>query len=386
MSNHNLNSLNPMKFLEMPKKRIMAIEKASDQKPHIDKFANVLANRLHPKIQHLIVDSIVDEYDAKRYILKADPEAGTNELAYFQSGQYISVEVEIDGRVYNRPYSICSSPFESLAGIYEILVKRVPNGVVSNYILDNFEVGTKMNVSAPDGNFTYEELRDQKHIVAVAGGSGITPFISFARTLDDNDVDYNLTIFYGCKTEEEFLFKKELDMYSYTHPKIDVVYVLSEEEKSPYEHGFITAEIIKKYVKSADYSIFICGPEMLHKHLDNEMKKLQIEAKNVRHEVFSSSNDENETKTFNVKIHQKGEVKNIKCLSNETLLHCFEVNRIKAISKCRSGECGFCHSKLISGEVVIPEKQDRRRLADDIYGYIHPCCSYPASDIEIEIN
>jgi ferredoxin len=102
--------------------------------------------------------------------------------------------------------------------------------------------------------------------------------------------------------------------------------------------------------------------------------------------VFLSSNDKIEIKSFNIKVHQKGVIKDIKCLSNETLLHCFEANGIKALSKCRSGECGFCHSKLISGEVTIPENQDRRRLADDIYGYIHPCCSYPVSDIEIEIN
>ena len=59
--------------------------------------------------------------------------------------------------------------------------------------------------------------------------------------------------------------------------------------------------------------------------------------------------------------------------------------RIKTLLRCRSGECWFCHSRLASGDVYISLKQDRRRKADEIYGYLHPCCSYPLTDIVIEI-
>lgn len=54
-------------------------------------------------------------------------------------------------------------------------------------------------------------------------------------------------------------------------------------------------------------------------------------------------------------------------------------------SRCRSGECGWCHSRLISGKVYIPKALDGRRLADEKYGYIHPCCTFPISDIAIEV-
>jgi len=49
------------------------------------------------------------------------------------------------------------------------------------------------------------------------------------------------------------------------------------------------------------------------------------------------------------------------------------------------GHCGMCHSRLISGEYYMPETMDGRREADRKFGWIHPCCTYPLSDMEIEV-
>ena len=62
-----------------------------------------------------------------------------------------------------------------------------------------------------------------------------------------------------------------------------------------------------------------------------------------------------------------------------------EAAGIKAPSDCRSGRCGWCHSQLLSGDVYIPESVDGRRMADKIYGYIHPCCTFPLSDVVIDV-
>ena len=58
---------------------------------------------------------------------------------------------------------------------------------------------------------------------------------------------------------------------------------------------------------------------------------------------------------------------------------------VKAPSDCRSGRCGWCHSQLLSGDVYVPESVDGRRMADKMYGYIHPCCSFPLSDVVIDV-
>jgi len=69
----------------------------------------------------------------------------------------------------------------------------------------------------------------------------------------------------------------------------------------------------------------------------------------------------------------------------DTILRALEKAGVAAPSHCRGGECGYCRSRLVSGKVYIPEGLDMRRLADSRYGYIHPCCSFPLTDIEIEV-
>lgn len=380
MKDYNLNSLNPMKFLEMGKKRAIAIANASSEKPNVDKAINRMAKKLHPKEQYLLVKEVIEVGpNAKKYILEGET------CAYFKAGQYLTITINIDGNTYSRPYSLISSPKESLDNIYSIMIKRVPDGIVSNYILDNWQIGTKVITSDPQGFFTYEELRDAKSIIGVAGGSGITPFISLAKAIKDGDELCDLTILYGSRNVNDILLKDELDDIVKTCPKVQVVYVLSDEEKEGYEHGFISLELIKKYQPETPSSIFICGPEQMHTYLDNELSKLDIEKKYIRHEVIGSNLLNLDKKLVQITVIQNGESKVIAASTNDTILQSLEKNGIKTLSRCRSGECGFCHSRLISGDVHISLKQDRRRKADEIYGYLHPCCTYPLTNIVIEI-
>ena len=58
---------------------------------------------------------------------------------------------------------------------------------------------------------------------------------------------------------------------------------------------------------------------------------------------------------------------------------------IAAPSDCRSGRCGWCRSQLLQGEVYVPQSVDGRRMADKLYGYVHPCCTFPLSDVGINV-
>jgi succinate dehydrogenase/fumarate reductase-like Fe-S protein len=60
-------------------------------------------------------------------------------------------------------------------------------------------------------------------------------------------------------------------------------------------------------------------------------------------------------------------------------------NGIATPANCRSGICGWCHSRLVSGNVYVPKEVDGRRMADLQYGYVHPCSTFPLSDIEIDV-
>ena len=84
------------------------------------------------------------------------------------------------------------------------------------------------------------------------------------------------------------------------------------------------------------------------------------------------------------RVHCGFEPREIPASARETLLVAMERAGIRAPAKCRAGGCGFCHSRLISGKFSIAGA-DKRRLADEKFGYIHPCCTYPDSDMEIEV-
>ena len=92
-----------------------------------------------------------------------------------------------------------------------------------------------------------------------------------------------------------------------------------------------------------------------------------------------------QAQSFLAKVTVLDKTYTIPVSSSEPLLTAFDRAKICAPSRCRSGECGWCRSRLISGEVFIPEKTDGRREADKEFGYIHPCSTFPLSDVVVEV-
>ncbi len=393
----DLNNIPRAVLFSMFFKRIGAVKAASDS-PVKDLYsypANRLARELHPECQYLKVKEIIPfSDDFKCFVFEADKEAGTDKPAWFSAGQYIVIAAEIDGNLFCRPYSIASSPRDTLKGEIAIAVKRVDGGIVSGYLLDNLKAGDKVLTSAPLGDFTYEPLRDAKTVIGIAGGSGITPFRSFAKAIAEGDEDFSLILLYGSRTLADAVFSDEIKELAKENPKIVLVNVLSEEKKKGCEHGFIDKKIIEKYAPENEaYSIFLCGPQAMYEFADKEIAQLGIRRKFIRHEVFGEyfhpEKNENYSgdinASYNITVRICGAEYTCTCSADTSLLRAMEAAGIKAPSDCRSGRCGWCRSQLISGEVYIPESVDGRRIADKEYGYIHPCCSFPLSDIVIDV-
>lgn len=396
MARPKLSKLNPMDFTKMTPARQAKIEAApAKELPPTNSYKpNQLANALHPSIQYLKVSKIVEHgSDAKSYWLEANAEKGTTALAWFSAGQYLSISLEIGKITLSRPYSLSSSPRESMEGHYMLTIKRVKDGLASNYILDNWKVGTEVTASEPLGVFTYEPLRDANTVIGIAGGSGITPFRSLAKAIADGDEDANLILLYGSRTLEDAIFQEEFKALEKSCDKFKLVNVLSDETDASCEKGFITAELIKKYAPEGDYSLFLCGPQAMYEFVDKEIATLGLRRKFVRHELFGeyfnpskeADYPANVAPEFKVTVRIAGNETTITAPADTSLLRSLEANGIAAPAHCRSGECGWCHSRLVSGEVYTPKSVDGRREADLIYGYIHPCCAFPLSDVTIEV-
>jgi len=281
-------------FMKLSANRKKRFEKASSEPIKSDPM-NELATRLHPIRQYLVIESIKDETKTtKTFKLVADNELGTNELAYFRPGQYLSLKVNVNGTEITRPYSIASSPKDALNGFYEVTIRKEENGFLTSYIWENWKVGMKIESSGPEGFFYFDRLRDSKQIVGIAGGSGITPFRSIAKAIVEGILDAKLTLLYGSSDEEDIIYYNEFkDLEKKFPDKLKIIYILSCEVVSleGCEQGFITADIIKKYCNIANSSFFLCGPQIMYNFIEKELTQFNLPLKRIRREAFGEVKD-----------------------------------------------------------------------------------------------
>ena len=387
-----IGPLDMLKFKNMSKVREDYIQAAPANEITADYPINKKAKLLHPDFQKLVIAEIIDHPEAasKTYIFKAK-DGGP--LAYFRAGQYISLKMQIGQSFISRPYSICSAPKDALEGMLAITVQSKADGFAADYFLANAAVGDEFTASGPQGNFYYEDLRDAPNVIALAGGSGITPFLSMAKAIADGTEDFNLTIIFGNRTEDSILFKDELEELAASCDKIKIAHVLSDEESEYYEHGFITADLIKKLAPE-EYSVFVCGPRAMYRFLESELPKLELPEKYIRREIMGVAKDISEIpgypkdaagKCFTLTIRQGVSEYTIPASSEESILVAIERAGIVAPSRCRAGECGWCRSKVISGDYFAPDANESRRYSDRTTDNIHPCVTFPVGDMVIEV-
>ncbi len=345
---------------------------------HIDKEVSKMND-----LQYVIVKDIIKETDdTKSFILEPDVSKGTRELAPFKAGQYISLKLFIDDAYVTRAYSLSSSPSEALKNFYRITIKKVPNGLVSNIMFKDIKVGDGLTISKPMGEFGYNKIRDEENVIAIAGGSGITPFMSLAKAIKDKDEECSLTVIYSVKKEKDIIFKDEINELN-KNKNINFVITLTEEEKDNYLNGYINEEMIEPYLKEFN-TVLMCGPKGLYQTMNEILLKFNIPKKNVHYENFNVMYEPSEKNTYSLKVIMKDEVKTIKCKSDESLLISMEKAGIKAPSSCRVGICGFCRSILIQGKVKTIGATQVKALSEN--DYIHPCVTYPESDVVLKLD
>ncbi len=345
------------------------------------------SERLHSKSLSLLVSSVSDtEKNAK--VIRFVSENGY--LPPFEAGQYINIFTEIDGVRTSRPYSISSSPKQR--AYYEITVAKIKDGFVSDFLLDSVKIGDRFEANGPAGVFRFQPVFHSRKSLFLAGGSGITPFLSMTREIVDAALDRDVVMLYGCRSSKAALYDEELRAYSDKYPNFKYHLVVSEKDDSwNGETGFIDRNLIKRLVPDyAQRTCYICGPQVMNDFCKKELLELGLPEKQIRREMFGTRRDiQNEPgwpsnltgdEVFNVKIGENV----IPAKSGESLLTALERSGVRMNVCCRSGECSLCRVKLVDGKVFLA-KGVLQRYADEKYGYIHSCKAYPISDLEIII-
>jgi glycine betaine catabolism B len=355
-----------------------------------------LSCNLHPPMLKLKIIAVRQETErVKTYrFVSADSK---KILPRFRAGQYICLKTVIGNTFVSRPYSISSNPDQSV-NYYEITICKKDDGYVSGYIINHWVPGFEVKATGPHGCFYHEPLRDKKHIVALAGGSGITPFRSMILEMANKKQPSKIVLIYGSRNEKEIVFKEELEQFAHNYPnRLQIVHVLSEPfpEWKGYR-GLISGELIEKIVNDLNhYSFFLCGPPEMYNYCIGNLEKLGVPKRSIRVELSSAYHDlsayfgfpkADDDKYYLISYRKRNSDGEIKALHGETILTAFERAGLNPDSQCRTGECGFCRSLLLTGEVYIKKDGDGRRAADLEYGFIHPCSTYPMSDLQMIIN
>ncbi len=342
--------------------------------------------RLHPERLRLKVVDIIDETESTKTFRLASTEGY---LPPFQAGQYIALFLDIGNIRTGRAYSISSPPHQ--AGCYDITVRRIAGGFVSNHLLDKIKAGDMIESSGPAGNFHYIPVLHDREVVFIAGGSGITPFMSMIREITQRGLHRTVHLFYGNRSEDDIIYHRELTRISSRFDNINYYPVL-ENPGSGYDglKGYITADVIRDTIgEVAGKTFFICGPPAMYDFCLPQLEQLSLPAKKLRREMYGPPKNISaepgwpaavkEDTLFTVKIRGGGA---IRALAGEPLLTSLERAGIVVPSLCRSGECSMCRVKLLSGKVYQPQGAMVRR-SDALYGYIHSCAAYPLEDLEV---
>ena len=362
--------------MSMADKRRQLIEESPATPLKYDFGVNRLARSLHPGIVKATIDKKEKcGVDSCKITLKSKEDR----FPYFRAGEFITLSCKVKDSFLSRPYSIASSPKDALKGKFEIIVQK--KGIFSTYLIDEAKIGSELSVGEPSGDFYHDSLRDRKHILAIAGGSGITPFISMMKAIKEGSEDFRITLVYGVRNREMMLFDPE----EYKDERIKIIIVLSDEEVEGYRHGFITADILKEYIDE-DTNVFMCGPDAMYSFVRKQLEELDFDPSRIRQERNSVGDRSVEKETvYKLVVHIRDKEYEIDARNNETIITAMERAGIPALVRCRNGVCGFCHSRVIKGDYFICKENDFRRSADVKFNYIHPCSTYPESDMEIEI-
>ncbi len=316
----------------------------------------------------------------------------------FKPGQFVSLGIDIGGSSEYRAYSLSSQPDDELI---QLTVKKVTNGKVSGYIVDQLNEGDVVNVLKPAGEFNCidsgEWFAEKKKVLFVSAGCGITPVYSMANYLLKNNPDLEVTFLHAAKSKQHTIYYDQLESLSDRYPQFDLKLLLKDASGTLHHQGRLNQEILQQLVPELDeYQVFLCGPDQFMLDVETYLKNLEFDMRYFRQESFTPDNSQNsqsETDASGVsdKAADNATVKisvpsfgvEIEAGQGSTLADALEEIQLPIIIACRSGMCGSCRCK-VSGKVSSRsvETLTEEEIAD---GVVLACSTTIEGDIEVSI-
>ena len=338
------------------------------------------------------------------------PLAGTRLPFDFLPGQYLNLSLMVDGKKVNRSYTIASPP--TRVGYCELTVKREERGVASRHLHDVVREGSLLDVSAPAGRFTFTGA-EAESIVMIAGGVGITPLMAKIRYLTDLGWPGEIHLVFAVKTEDDIIFRDELDYLRRRFPNLRVTVTLTRDLGAswPGERGRISPELLNRVVPRLwERRVHICGPGEMTESIIQMLKALGVPHERIRLESFTRGGRPEPIESQAAPDEDGGTVvttpgaevaagslttgagasitfararKSKQVSAVETVLEASQDLGVDIAYDCRAGICGQCKTKLLAGRVVM-DVQDALDPVDRLNNVILSCQAHCVDQVVVE--
>ncbi|CZF81286.1 MULTISPECIES: hybrid-cluster NAD(P)-dependent oxidoreductase [Grimontia] len=341
------------------------------------------------------VKVIQETHDVKTFCFMSQ----TPIMFFFKPGQFVTLELEIGGEQVMRSYTMSSSP--SVPYSFSITVKRVKNGLVSNWLHDNLRVEDEIAVHGPVGNFNCMDFTTDKALF-LSGGVGITPVMSMARWWYDTNSAVDMKFVHSAQTPKDIIFKKELELMASRIDNFELSIICERYDTGESWHGyrgFLNQQLLELMAPDVlQREVYCCGPEPYMRAVRAMLTDMGYDMSRYHEESFGETPpeaiedaeesaelaqiaDELPQAGFCVEFIDEG--MSVTVTENETVHAASTKLGIHVPKACGMGICGSCKVKLLTGNVNM-EHNGGISEEEIEEGYILSCCSKPLDDVSIE--